>query len=162
MTKHSMKHWAALAVIGMVAIGSYMIFTQSSGAKENQPSLYDRLGGLAPISVVVSDFIDALMPDTVLNANPAIDAARKRVPAAYLKYHVTAMMCQTTGGPCQYHGRGMKESHAHLNITEREWDRMLTLFKEVLTKHKVPQKETQELLDIVGSTKMDIVSSHQR
>ena len=34
-------------------------------------SLYDRLGGLAPISVVVSDFIDALVPDPMLNANPA-------------------------------------------------------------------------------------------
>jgi len=108
---------------------------------------------------VVSDFIDALVPDTVLNANPAIDAARKRVPAPYLKYHVTALVCQTTGGPCQYHGRGMKESHAHLNITEREWERMVTLFEEVLAKHEVPAKETKELLDIVGSTKADIVVS---
>lgn len=160
MTKRSMTHWAALAVIGMVAVGPYITFAQG-GAEETQPSLYDRLGGLAPISVVVSDFIDALMPDAVLNANPAIDAARKRVPAAYLKYHVTAMVCQATGGSCQYHGRGMKESHAHLNITGREWDRMVTLFEEVLAKHKVPEQETQELLDIIGSTKADIVVSHQ-
>jgi hemoglobin len=111
---------------------------------------------------VVNDFIDVLVPDAVLNANPAIDAARKRVPAPYLKYHVTAMVCQATGGPCQYHGRGMKESHAHMNITEREWDRMVTLFKEVLAKHKVPAQETQELLKIVGSTKADIVISHQK
>ena len=152
MTKRSMKHWAALAVIGMVAVGPYITFAQG-GAEEKQPSLYDRLGGLAPISVVVSDFIDALMTDAVLNANPAIDAARKRVPAAYLKYHVTAMVCQATGGSCQYHGREMKESHADLNITGREWDRMVTLFEEVLAKHKVPEKETQELLDIIGSTK---------
>ncbi len=126
------------------------------------PSLYERLGGLAPISVVVNDFIDVLVPDAVLNQNPAIDAARKRVPSPYLKYHVTAMVCQVTGGPCQYHGRGMKESHAHMNITEGEWDRMVTLFKGVLTKHKVPAKETQELLEIVGSTKADIVVSRQQ
>ncbi|MCI0436145.1 MAG: group 1 truncated hemoglobin [Gemmatimonadetes bacterium] len=124
-----------------------------------RPSLYERLGGLGPISVVVSDFIDALVPDAVLNANPAIDAARKRVPAPYLKYHVTALVCQTTGGPCQYHGRGMKESHAHLRITARDWDRMVTIFKDVLSRHGVPAKETQELLDIVGSTKGDIVVS---
>jgi hemoglobin len=117
---------------------------------------------LAPISVVVNDFIDVLVPDAVLNANPAIDAARKRVPAPYLKYHVTAMVCQATAGPCQYHGRGMKESHAHMNITEREWDRMVTLFKEVLAKHKVPAQETKELLEIVGSTKADIVVSHKK
>ena len=140
----------------VLLVGSQLAMAQEA-SKQEQQSLYDRLGGLMPISVVVSDFIDALVPDTVLNANPAIDAARKRVPAPYLKYHVTAMVCQATGGPCQYHGRGMKESHAHLNITEREWDRMVVLFKGVLAKHKVPAKETQELLDIVDTTKGDIV-----
>ncbi|MCH7510343.1 MAG: group 1 truncated hemoglobin [Proteobacteria bacterium] len=134
------------------------VATQST-EQEEQESLYDRLGGLAPISVVVSDFIDALVPDEVLNENPAIDAARQSVPAPYLKYHVTALVCQATGGPCEYHGRAMKESHAHLNITESEWDRMVTIFKEVLAKHLVPATETQELLDIVDSTKADIVVS---
>ncbi|MDC0661424.1 hypothetical protein N6L25_02570 [Marinobacter sp. SS21] len=53
----------------------------------------------------------------------------------------------------------MKESHAHLNITPREWDRMVTIFKEILAKHKLPATETQELLDIVESTKADNVVS---
>jgi hemoglobin len=158
MARSSMKPWAALAVIAMVFGGARTALAQGGGEQKPQ-SLYDRLGGLAPISVVVSDFIDALVPDSVLNANPAIDAARKRVPAPYLKYHVTALICKATGGPCQYHGRGMKEAHAHLNITGREWDRMVTIFKEVLAKHRVPAKETQELLDIVGSTRADIVVS---
>jgi hemoglobin len=152
------KSWTALAVIAMVVGGLQTAFAQED-AEQKQQSLYDRLGGLAPISVVVSDFIDALVTDAALNANPAIDAARKRVPPPYLKYHVTAMVCQATGGPCQYHGRGMKESHAHLNITELEWNRMVTIFKEVLGKRHVPAKETQELLDIVGSMKADIVVS---
>ncbi len=156
MITRSMKPWLALARIALVLGGLETAYSQAA-PEQNQQSLYDRLGGLAPISVVVSDFIDALVPDAVLNANPAIDAARKRVPAPYLKYHVTAMVCQATGGPCQYHGRGMKESHAHLNITERDWDRMVTIFKEVLAKHRVAAQETQELLDIVGSTKTDIV-----
>jgi hemoglobin len=107
--------------------------------------------------VVVSDFIDALVVDATLNANPAIDSARHRVPAPYLKYHVTAMVCQATGGPCNYQGRDMKSSHAHLRITEKEWDRMVVVFKEILAKHKVPAAETGELLAIVGSTKADIV-----
>ncbi len=156
MITRSMKLWAALAVI--VLVTAEMAFAQG-GAERKQQSLYDRLGGLAPISVVVSDFIDALAPDAVLNANPAIDAARKRVPAPYLKYHVTALVCQATGGPCQYHGRGMKESHTNLKITEREWDRMVTIFKEVLAKHRVPAKEAQELLAIVDSTRTEIVVS---
>jgi hemoglobin len=158
VTTRNMKPWATLAVIGIVLGASQTAFAQGATEQKKQ-SLYDRLGGLAPISVVVSDFIDALVPDAVLNTNPAIDAARKRVPAAYLKYHVTALVCQATGGPCQYQGRAMKESHAHLNITESEWGRMVAIFKGILAKHGVPAKETQELLDIVGSTKGDIVVS---
>ena len=161
MFTRNMNLRATLGFVAILLAGSYMALAQS-GAEQKQQSLYDRLGGLAPISVVVSDFIDVLVPDAVLNANPAIDAARKRVPAPYLKYQVTAMVCQATGGPCQYHGRPMKESHAHMNITEQEWDRMVTLFKGVLAKHKVPAKETQELLEIVGSTKADIVVSRQK
>jgi hemoglobin len=56
----------------------------------------------------------------------------------------------------------MKETHAHLNITEKEWDRMIAIFKEVLAKHQVPAKETQELLKIIGSTEADIVVSRQK
>ncbi len=156
MFSRKMSFCTALIFVVILLVGSQVAVAQN-GAEEKEQSLYNRLGGLAPISVVVSDFINALVADDVINSNPAVDAARKRVPAPYLKYHVTAMVCQATGGPCQYHGRGMKESHAHLNITEQEWDRSVTIFKEVLAKHKVPAKETQELLDIIDSTKADIV-----
>jgi len=51
----------------------------------------------------------------------------------------------------------MKESHAHLNISEREWDVMAEEFKKSLNKFKVPAAEQKELFDIVGKTKPDIV-----
>lgn len=147
---------AVLVSIAMLTVSLQTAIAEEDAA-QGQPSLYERLGGLMPISVVVNDFLDALVPDPVLNENPAIDAARKHVPAPYLKYHVTAMVCQATGGPCQYQGRGMKESHVHLNITEREWDRMVTVFKEILARHNVPARESQELLEIIDSTRADIV-----
>jgi len=130
-------------------------FAQGEGA--TKPSLYERLGGLAPISVVVDDFIDALVPDAELNANPAIAAARQRVPASYLKFHVTSMVCQATGGPCQYAGRTMKDSHAHLHITAKEWDRMVEILGQILERYGVPEAESKELVAIVESTKADIV-----
>lgn len=127
--------------------------------KATEKSLYDRLGGLAPISVVVSDFLDLMVPDAELNKNPAIAEARKHVPAEYLKFQVTAQVCEATGGPCKYTGRSMKDSHAHLNITPKEWDRGVTLFKQVLAKHKVPEREQKELLAIFDATRADIVTT---
>lgn len=160
MQKRAKDLWAALVLVGILLSSAPLAGAQSVDKKEQ--SLYDRLGGLAPISVVVDDFIDAMVPDPFLNQNPAINQARKRVPAPYLKYQVTALVCQATGGPCQYIGRNMKDSHAHLNITELEWDRMVVIFKEVLAKHQVPGPEQQGLLEIIDATKADIVTADER
>ena len=122
-------------------------------------SLYERLGGVYNIAPVVDEFLELLYVDDVLNANPKIKEARDRVPKAYLKYHVTALVCQSAGGPEKYTGRGMKESHQHLNITEKEWQAMAADFKKVLDKFKVPEREQNELFAIVDSTKKDIVIS---
>lgn len=128
--------------------------------KETKPAekpLYERLGGVYAVATVVDDFIERLLVNDILNANPAINEARKRVPKAGLKFQVTALVCQVTGGPQKYTGRPMKESHQRLNITEKEWEAMAADFKKTLDSFKVPEKEQQELFAIVGSTKGDIV-----
>ena len=148
-----------LRTVILAGILAALLSAGSVQAPEAQPakSLYDRLGGVYPISVVVDTFIDLLFVNDVLNANPAIKAARERVPAAGLKFHVTALVCQETGGPCKYTGRGMKASHAHLNISEKEWQAMMADFRRVLNNYGVPAKEQQELIAIVERTKKDIV-----
>jgi hemoglobin len=128
-----------------------------TAAQETPRSLYARLGGVYSIATVVDDFIERLLVNRTLNANPAINEARARVPKAGLKFQVTALVCEVTGGPCKYTGRAMKESHQHLNITPAEWDAMVADFKMTLDKFQVPQTEQQELIAIVGSTKKDIV-----
>ncbi len=137
-----------------------LVSPNSSLAEEKpQKSLYERLGGLHNIAPVVDEFLEVLYVDDILNANPKIKEARDRVPKAYLKYQVTSLVCQSAGGPEKYTGRGMKESHQHLNITEREWQAMAADFKKVLDKFKVPEQEQKELFTIVESTKKDIVNS---
>jgi hemoglobin len=133
--------------------------TPTAIAQVKQPSLYERLGGTYSIATVVDDFIERLLVNATLNANPAINEARKRVPKAGLKFHVTALVCEVSGGPCKYSGRTMKDSHQHLNITQAEWEAMVADFKATLDKFKVPPREQQELIAIVASTRNDIVRS---
>ena len=127
----------------------------------SQPSLYERLGGSYAIATVVDDFIERLLVNDELNANPAVKASRDRVPKAGLKFMVTLMVCEVTGGPEKYTGRNMKDAHAHLNISAAEWDVMVAEFKKSLAKFNVPQKEQDELLNIVSTTKADIVIAGQ-
>ncbi len=133
-----------------------VVSAQQSGA---QKSLYDRLGGLKGITVVVDDFMNRIVANKELNnKNPAINAGRKSSPTPYLKFQVSQMVCGVTGGPCKYTGKAMKESHVHLNISEKEWGVMAKEFKKSLDKFKVPAAEQKDLFDIVGTTKADIVA----
>jgi hemoglobin len=125
--------------------------------QQPQPSLYDRLGGVYSIAVVVDDLIDRVMTDPRLNANPAVDEAHHRVPPAGFKYLATEMVCWASGGPQKYTGRSMADSHRHLNITPQEWEAFMDDFQQTLDKFKVPSAEQAELRAIVQSTYGDIV-----
>ena len=123
----------------------------------SQPTLYERLGGVYSIAVVVDDFVDRVMADPRLNANPAVDEAHHKVPPAGFKYLVTEMVCWASGGPQKYTGRSMADSHRHLNITPKEWDAFMDDFQQTMDKFKVPAAERGELREIVDSTYGDIV-----
>ncbi len=153
-TQHRVVQVWSVAFCVMVLFSVTTVMGQS---KPKEKSLYDRLGGVYAIATVVDDFIERLLVNDVLNANPAIKEARNRVPKAGLKYRVTEMVCMATGGPCKYSGRSMKDSHKHLNISGKEWDAMAADFKMSLDKFKVPEKEQSELFAIVGTTKKDNV-----
>lgn len=148
---------SALASLSLASASGQSQPKGTSGTAADGPALYERLGGVYNIATVVDDFIERLLVNDALNANPRILEARNRVPKAGLKYHVTALVCQVTGGPCTYGGRTMKESHAHLNINETQWQAMVGDFKKTLAKFRVPAREQEELIAIVESTKKDIV-----
>jgi hemoglobin len=121
------------------------------------PSLYDRLGGVYNIATVVDDLIDRIMVDPRLNANPRVDEAHHRVAPAGFKFLVTEMVCWAAGGPQQYSGRPMGDSHRDLMITEAEFQAFMDDFQQTLDKFQVPQAERDELNAIVESTKDGVV-----
>ncbi len=126
-------------------------------AADTTPALYDRLGGVYPIATVVDDFIDRIMADPRLNANPKVDQAHHRVAPPGFKYLVTEMVCWAAGGPQNYTGRSMKETHQELMITAGEWEAFVDDLRQSLDKFGVPATEQAELEAIVDSTRADIV-----
>src|SRR5262249_29778822 len=155
-TMRSKLGWAAVVLIAGLASPLARAQEATSGAPGGK-SLYERLGGLKGITLVTDDFIDRLGKNATLNKNPAIAAGRKSAPPPYLKFQVSQLVCEATGGPCKYTGKDMKTAHAHLHITENEWKMMAAEFKKSLDKFKVPAAEQKELFEIVGKTHDDIV-----
>ena len=147
----------AYLILAFILIISCILFPAHSEEK----SLYERLGGVNAIASVVDDFIDKLLSDPAIVANKNVVVSLKNITVPGLKYLLTEMVCEASGGPQKYTGRPMKESHAHLNITESEWQAMEADFLSSLKKFNVPEKEQGELVAIVRSTKKDIVAAKE-
>jgi hemoglobin len=152
-----------------VAVGLGALSTSSAQERPGKPgqppirikSLYDRLGGTYAIAAVVDDYIDNLVKDPVVMANPRVKAAVGKAAAGHgvpgLKYQITAFFIEASGGPDKYHGGTMKDTHATLNITHSEWEASAAVLKATLDKFKVPAPEQGELFALVESTHEDIV-----
>ena len=120
-------------------------------------SLYSRLGGVYSIATVVDDFVNRIMVDSRLNANPLVDEAHHRVLPAGFKYLVTEMLCGAAGGPQRYSGRDMEASHRDLAITASEWEAFMDDLQATLDKFAVPPGEQAEVKALVESTRAAIV-----
>src|SRR5258706_15531547 len=103
-------------------------------AQPSQPTLYERLGGVYSIAVVVDDLIDRVMTDARLNANPLVNEAHHKVPPPGFKYLVTEMVGWASGGPQQCSGHSMRGSHQQLNITAKEREAFMDDFQQSLNK----------------------------
>jgi hemoglobin len=149
------------SVLALAAVLLAALWCLPVCAAEDQPakapSLYDRLGGVNNIAVIIDDVIERSYVDEVFKANPLIEEAHKRFPKAVYKYNATSLACMVMGGPQRYTGRSLKDAHQHLKINEAEWQELKKIFRDSMTSFKVPEKEQNEILGIIESTKGDIV-----
>jgi hemoglobin len=122
------------------------------------PPLYERIGGINNIAVLIDDIIERAYVNEVFKANPLIEEAHKRFPKPAYKYNATSLACMVMGGPQQYTGRSLREAHQHLRISQREWQELIAIFRDSMDSFNVPQKEQNEVIAIIESTKGDIIA----
>ena len=126
---------------------------EKAGTMQGQ-SLYKRLGGYDAIAAVADDFIGRLLANKDLGrffTGTSADSKNR------IRQLVVDQLCAVTGGPCVYIGRDMKTAHKGMGISENDWQEAVKELLASLAHFKVPQKEQDELVAIVASTKNDIV-----
>jgi len=117
----------------------------------DQQSLYDRLGGGAAITAVVDDFVARCAGDTRINSK----FARTDVPR--LKAMLVEQVSAATGGPVQYTGRSMADTHRGMQVTAGEFDARVEDLVATLNQFGVPDAEQGQLISILGPLRSDIV-----
>lgn len=146
------RTFSAIAGFTIAVLLTACSTTDSQRADEkHQGSLYERLGGVEAIKVVVEDFVGFVASDSRINARFA------KTDIAQLKQHLVDQVCQGTGGPCTYRGRDMVTTHKGMNIGDADFAALVESLVKALDKNKVPAKEKSELLGILGPMKPAIV-----
>ena len=123
-----------------------------------EQSLYDRLGGVNAIAMVVDRFSDAIVRNPKLNANPALRAWNETGRLPGLKFMRTLWVCAVAGGPVHYTGRPLGEAHEHLHITSEEFDEVGAEIGRALDYFKVPERELLKVLAAIASKKAEVVN----
>jgi hemoglobin len=122
-------------------------------------SLYDRIGGVNAISMVVERFSDEVVKNPKLNENPALREWNESGQLPGLKFMRTLWLCEQAGGPFQYTGKDMGEAHKNLHLTSDEFDEVGAEIARALDHFGVPEREKDEVLAAIVARKDEVVSA---
>jgi hemoglobin len=121
-------------------------------------SLYERIGGVNAISMVVDRFSDEVVKNPKLNENPALREWNESGQLPGLKFMRTLWLCQQAGGPFQYTGKELGEAHQDLHITPDEFDEVGAEIARALDYFNVPEREKREVLAAIVARKAEVVN----
>ena len=134
----------------LVIVGALLAFS-GCATPPPEPSLYQRLGGLAAINAVVGDAIGNIAADYRINLRFTLAGLPQ------VKKNLVELVCERTGGPCSYKGADMASAHEGMKIRDDEFDALVEDLVKSFDKFKVPPREKAELVAILGKMKNAIV-----
>ena len=118
--------------------------------------LYHRVGGDKAMEVAVDLFYRKVLADeSVGRFFEDVDIDSQRLKQKNF-------LSMAFGGPYQFSGQDLRKSHKHLverlGLTEQHFDRVLALFGETLAELNISEKERNGMLEILASTRDDILN----
>ena len=123
-----------------------------------EQSLYERLGGTYGIAAAVDVLVDRLYSNASANMNPAVAKFHEQQGQAGFKFLVTAWTIEHTGGPKCYPGRDMREAHAHLNVSQHDFDVVALEIAATLSFLGAPENEHKEFMNLIESYRSMVVA----
>ena len=164
-------------VAGLAATATAAAVMTAEGGARAQPaqakpdnSLYERLGGVFAIAMVVDHFSDALIKNPIVgqaSKNPQLRAwhtkSLDRLPG--LKFMRTLWVCQVSGGPFTFVATrpgatplGLEEAHRNLRISPAEFDEVAAELGRTLDFAKVAAREKGEVLAAFAAHKGEVTA----
>ncbi len=117
-------------------------------------SIFNRYGGFASVSRVVSDFYGHARESTILS--PYFEGVDMRRLIDHQTKFVAAMM----GGPASFSDEHIQRVHVHLGIDEEAFQEMATLLRFTLEDHDFDETDIALVLGEVVARKQFVITVH--
>lgn len=116
-------------------------------------SIYDSIGGSTAVSEAVEKFY------TKLTADPEIAVLFESADLDALTSRQRMFLTAALGGPDAYEGRDMRAAHAHLPISDADFDLFLDHLADALSDLGTPPDRCAEVLESLAPLRLEIVTA---
>jgi len=123
---------------------------------KTQKSLYERLGGISGITLIVDDIVENHMNNPGIKAR-FLPLKDNPVHFAEVRQHLINFFVAGSGGPVEYKGKDMRSSHKGMNISSGEYMDTIDDIMAALDKNNLDEQSRKDVLAIAYSLKGDIV-----
>lgn len=122
-----------------------------AGAAQAEPTLYEQIGGEPVLRKTVEEFV------VIMEKDDRINFAFGNTDITKFKQLLFEQMCNITGGPCQYTGRTMKESHEKLAVNNVMFNALAEDVYIAFDRAGVPYRLQNKVMAIFAPMQRDIV-----
>jgi len=121
-------------------------------AEVMEDSLYESIGGAAAVDAAVDLFYEKVLADERISGYfETVNMARQRnKQKAFLTF--------AFGGPNNYTGKDMRKAHAHMNLSEGDFDAVLENLGAALQELNVPEDLIARAAAVAMSVKDDVLN----
>jgi hemoglobin len=127
-----------------------ILLAASQGAAAEQ-TLYEQIGGEPVLRKTVEEFM------IIMESDDRINFSFGNTDITKFKQLLFEQLCNVTGGPCQYTGRSMQESHEKLEITNAMFNALAEDVYLAFDRAGVPYRLQNKVMAIFAPMQRDIV-----
>ena len=114
-------------------------------------TLFEQIGGESVLKSAVDEFSKIILDDSRINfafAGTNMDIFRSRL---------YSQLCELSGGGCKYSGRDMRTAHAHLDVTNAQFNALSEDLYKAMDKVGVSYRVQNKLVALLAPMQKDIV-----
>ncbi|MBC7007931.1 group 1 truncated hemoglobin [Pseudoalteromonas sp. BZK2] len=117
----------------------------------NNGTLYQQLNGKQGIEKLVESFINQIGHDE------QILAYFKQSNVAHFRQGFITHLCSVTDGPCEYKGDNMVDIHTGMNISKKDFNRVVELLINAMDEQQIPQTVQNKILSRLAPLRPEVI-----